>query len=68
MKRIGPPERGGLERVDVQVGEVALAQRDEVAVGAEVGLDRAPARPSRVTVNASGASPPAAVLPSSATS
>ena len=25
-------------RVDVQVGEVAFAQRDEVAVGAEVGL------------------------------
>ena len=29
--------------VDVQEGEVALAQRDEVALGAQVVLDRRPA-------------------------
>ena len=32
-------------RVDVQVGEVALAQRDEVAAGAEVGLEASTGRP-----------------------
>jgi hypothetical protein len=29
---------GGALRVDVQVGEVSLAQGDQVAVGAEIGL------------------------------
>ena len=28
-----------LERVDVEEVEVALAQRDQMAVGAEIGLD-----------------------------
>ena len=36
--RLGLAVAGLAAGVDVQVGEVALAQRDEVSVGAEVGL------------------------------
>ena len=55
------PARGAVAgravRVDVQVGEVALAQRDQVAVGAEVGLQVGrPAGRRGVTVRVSRAS------------
>ena len=36
--RRGPRRRPVAVRVDVQVGQVAVAQRDQVAVGAQVGL------------------------------
>ena len=55
-KRTGPLPRAvrSLVGMDVQVGEVALAQRHQVATRAEVGLD-ATGSPSRVTVKPSSA-------------
>ncbi len=46
-------ERVGVERVDVLVGEVAGAQHDEVAAGAEVGLQVGDGAPSRRTAKRS---------------
>ena len=37
--RLGRPVAGLAVGVDVQVGEVATAERDQVSVGAEVGLE-----------------------------
>ena len=49
----------------VEERQVALAQGDQVAVGAEIGLDRLDSRPSRLTVKLAGLVPPAAGEPES---